>query len=125
MQEEEAERENREPDHDEETETGSKRSRDDLESEEEVSSSPKRVKVVNTSKFPWLKRRTEALASLPVDIRETYQQLKNFAADPKSIVTDILSTPGCPPFPQESGLMSCGGNMSTLVKCSTLPTQLN
>jgi hypothetical protein len=124
MQEEEAEQENREPDHDEETETGSKQSRDNLESEE-VSSSPKRVKVVNTSKFPWLKRRTEALASLPVDIRETYQQLENFAADPKSIVTDILSTPGCPPFPQESGLMLCGGNMSTLVKCSTLPTQLN
>ncbi|KAG2148202.1 uncharacterized protein EDB93DRAFT_1085003, partial [Suillus bovinus] len=24
--------------------------------------------------------------------------LENFAADPKSVVNDILSTPGCPPF---------------------------
>lgn len=39
------------------------------------------------------------LASLPSDIRETYKQLDNISADPKSIVTNILSTPGCPPFP--------------------------
>ncbi|KAG1799524.1 uncharacterized protein BJ212DRAFT_1288133, partial [Suillus subaureus] len=30
--------------------------------------------------------------------------LENFAADPKGIVTDILSTPGCPPFPPSEWL---------------------
>ncbi|KAG1775034.1 hypothetical protein EV702DRAFT_973772, partial [Suillus placidus] len=54
---------------------------------------------VDVNKFPWSQKRSKALASLPLDIRETYQQLENFTADLKSIVTDILSTPGCPPFP--------------------------
>ncbi|KAG2149756.1 hypothetical protein BD769DRAFT_1343408, partial [Suillus cothurnatus] len=53
---------------------------------------------VDSSKFPWSQRRTSGLASLPEDIRQTYQQLDNFAPDPKSDVYDILSTPGCPPF---------------------------
>ncbi|KAG2136604.1 uncharacterized protein EDB93DRAFT_1106808 [Suillus bovinus] len=44
-------------------------------------------------------QRTSALASLPEDIRATYKQLENFAIDPKSVVSNILSTPGCPPFP--------------------------
>jgi len=39
------------------------------------------------------------LASLPEAIRQTYEQLDNYAADPKQVVSDILSTPGCPPFP--------------------------
>ncbi|KAG1829378.1 hypothetical protein DFJ58DRAFT_671903 [Suillus subalutaceus] len=51
-----------------------------------------------------MQRRSTALASLPQDIRETYQQLENFAADPKSVVNDILSTPGCPPFPPSEWL---------------------
>ncbi|KAG1831829.1 hypothetical protein EV424DRAFT_1342795 [Suillus variegatus] len=41
---------------------------------------------------------------LTPDIRETYQQLENFAADPKSVINDILSTPGCPPFPPSKWL---------------------
>ncbi|OJA17976.1 hypothetical protein AZE42_08948 [Rhizopogon vesiculosus] len=28
-----------------------------------------------------------------------YEELENFAADPKQVVPAILSTPGCPPFP--------------------------
>ncbi|KAG1856453.1 hypothetical protein F4604DRAFT_1685478 [Suillus subluteus] len=99
QQEEEIERENRGPTDVEETKDGSKRGRDDSESEEEDLPSSKQAKVVNTSKFPWAQRHTEALASLPLDIRETYKQLDNFTADPKSVITNILSTPGCPPFP--------------------------
>ncbi|KAG2750891.1 hypothetical protein P692DRAFT_20727623, partial [Suillus brevipes Sb2] len=45
-----------------------------------------------------------ALASLPADIWETYRQLDNFSADPKGVVSNILSTPGCPPFPPSEWL---------------------
>ncbi|KAG0703309.1 hypothetical protein DFH29DRAFT_803616 [Suillus ampliporus] len=65
---------------------------------------PSEERPVDVSKFPWMQRWTEALATLPSDIRETYEQLKNFAADPKSVVTNILSTPGCPPFPPSEWL---------------------
>jgi len=59
----------------------------------------KRLKSTDPSKFPWHGKRVQALASLPENIRQTYEQLDNFAADPKQVVSDILSTPGCPPFP--------------------------
>ncbi|OAX39683.1 hypothetical protein K503DRAFT_799451 [Rhizopogon vinicolor AM-OR11-026] len=72
---------------------------DEAQSDDEDQLSVKRAKIVDPTKFPWFERRTMALASLPADIRRTYEQLENFAADPKQIVLDILSTPGCPPFP--------------------------
>ncbi|KIK42810.1 hypothetical protein CY34DRAFT_12162 [Suillus luteus UH-Slu-Lm8-n1] len=98
------ERENRGSAYDEEIEGGKKQPRDDSESEEESQPSSKRSKTVDVSKFPWSQKRNEALASLPEDIRQTYQQLENFSPDPKAVVTDILSTPGCPPFPPSEWL---------------------
>jgi hypothetical protein len=82
---------------------GQKGSREDTVSEDEDEPSSKCPKTINFSKFPWTKRRTEALASLPQDIRETYKQLENFASDPE-VVNDILSTPGCPPCPPSEWL---------------------
>ncbi|KAG0699423.1 hypothetical protein DFH29DRAFT_784351, partial [Suillus ampliporus] len=104
MPEEEAERENRGSSDAEESEAGSKRTRDESVSEGDEQPLSKRGKTVGVSKFPWMQRRTEALATLPSDIRETYEQLENFAADPKNVVTNILSTPGCPPFPPSEWL---------------------
>jgi len=81
-----------------------KQSRDVSVSEDKDEPQSKQAKTVDFSKFPWSKRRSSALASLPQDIRETYKQLKNFASDTKSVVNDILSTPGCPPFPPSEWL---------------------
>ncbi|KAG2088295.1 hypothetical protein BD769DRAFT_1680364 [Suillus cothurnatus] len=36
--------------------------------------------------------------------KETYSQLEDFATDPKGVVNDILSTPGCLPFPPSEWL---------------------
>ncbi|KAG1792250.1 uncharacterized protein BJ212DRAFT_1293310, partial [Suillus subaureus] len=102
--EEEANREDRGNNNPEETEAGQKQPRVVTDSEDEDEPSSKQAKTVDSSKFPWTQRQSTALASLPPDIRETYQQLKNFAADPKSVINDILSTPGCPPFPPSEWL---------------------
>ncbi|KAG2113133.1 uncharacterized protein F5147DRAFT_770991 [Suillus discolor] len=59
---------------------------------------------LDTSKFPWHKKRVTAIASLAPDIKQTFDQLERFAVDPKAVVRDILSTPGCPPFPPEQWL---------------------
>ncbi|KAG2742006.1 hypothetical protein P692DRAFT_20691152, partial [Suillus brevipes Sb2] len=96
--------EDRGSDADEEREVGKRGSCIDSGSEDGDEPSAKRAKTVDTSKFPWAKRRSSALASLPADIRKTYRQLDNFAADPKGVVSNILSTPGCPPFPPSEWL---------------------
>jgi len=94
-----AQRENRRLDSAEENENGGIHTRDEADSDDEDQRIVKRAKTVDPTKFPWFERRSAALASLPADIRQTYEQLENFAADPKQVVLDILSTPGCPPFP--------------------------
>jgi len=95
----EAERENRGSDDSQEAEVDGVRSGNESEVEYDEQRASKRAKTVDVSKFPWSGQRSSALASLLQDIRETYQQLDNFALDPKSVVQNILSTPGCPPFP--------------------------
>lgn len=104
FEEEEVNWEDRGRNHDEESEVGRKQSKAVSDSEDEDEPTFKRAKIVDSSKFPWTQRRLTVLASLPQDIRETYQQLENFAADPKSVINDILSTPGCPPFPPSEWL---------------------
>ncbi|KAG1871758.1 hypothetical protein DFJ58DRAFT_837078 [Suillus subalutaceus] len=83
FEEEETHREDRGSDNVEETEVGRKQTRVVTDSEDEDEPSSKQAKT---------------------DIRETYQQLENFATDPKGVVNDILSTPGCPPFPPSEWL---------------------
>ncbi|KAG6326001.1 hypothetical protein ID866_13088 [Astraeus odoratus] len=55
-------------------------------------------------KFPWNKQRTERVASLPEDIRTTFEQIRLYSIDPKTVVDSILSTPGCPVFPPSQWL---------------------
>jgi hypothetical protein len=95
----ETQRENRGSDDGEEAEDGGDGSDNESESELDEQRLAKRAKTIDVSKFPWSEQRSSALAALPEDIRQTYQQLDNFALDPKSVVQNILSTPGCPPFP--------------------------
>jgi hypothetical protein len=103
-EEEEVNREDRGSSPSEEAEGRKRGSRADSVSEDEDEPSSKRSKTVDSSKFPWAGKRHSALAALSPDIRETYKQLDNFSADPKSVVSDILSTPGCPPFPPSEWL---------------------
>jgi hypothetical protein len=95
----ETQRENRGSDDSQEAEDEGVRSGNESEVELNEQRFSKKSKTIDVSKFPWSGQRSSALASLPQDIWETYQQLDNFALDPKSVVQNILSTPGCPLFP--------------------------
>ncbi|KAI6013551.1 hypothetical protein EDC04DRAFT_2904564 [Pisolithus marmoratus] len=65
----------------------------------------KRVRTqLNVSLFPWNERRESQVASLPEDIKSTFEQIKLYSRDPKQVVEHILSTPGCPPFPPSQWL---------------------
>jgi hypothetical protein len=88
-----------------EVEKGLRRQRDGSESSDEDEPAVKRVRgQLNTSKFPWHQKRVSAIATLALDIKQTFEQLERFSVDPKGVVRDILSTPGCPPFPPEQWL---------------------
>jgi hypothetical protein len=41
---------------------------------------------------------------LAPDIKQTFEQLERFLVDPKGVIQDIFSMPGCPPFPPEQWL---------------------
>lgn len=74
-------------------------------SAEEPERPVKRLKTKpDPKRFPWHQRRSTELATLSTDIRKTFEQLELFASDPKSVVENILSTPGCPPFPPSQWL---------------------
>ncbi|KAL4068729.1 hypothetical protein V8B97DRAFT_1872886 [Scleroderma yunnanense] len=59
---------------------------------------------LDVSRFPWAKRREVQVATLPEDIRTTFEQIKLYSRDPKRVVEHILSSPGCPPFPPSQWL---------------------
>ncbi|KIK45154.1 hypothetical protein CY34DRAFT_78442 [Suillus luteus UH-Slu-Lm8-n1] len=92
-------------DEDQEVEERGRRDWDSSESSDEDEQPSKRSKGrLDTSKFPWHEKRVNAIATLSPDIKQTFDQLKRFSVDPKGVVRDILSTPGCPPFPPEQWL---------------------
>ncbi|KAG1799970.1 hypothetical protein EV424DRAFT_1332318, partial [Suillus variegatus] len=105
-QQQEAEGRTTEPgDEDQEGEERVRRERDSSESSDEDERPSKRSKGrLDTSKFPWHEKRVSAIAALSPDIKQTFEQLERFSVDPKGVVRDILSTPGCPPFPPEQWL---------------------
>ncbi|KAI6000277.1 hypothetical protein EDC04DRAFT_2584078, partial [Pisolithus marmoratus] len=59
---------------------------------------------LDVSLFPWNERRESWVASLPEDIKSTFEQIELYSRDPKQVVKHILSTPGCPPFPPSQWL---------------------
>jgi hypothetical protein len=90
---------------DQEDEGGIRRERDSSESSDEDERPSKRSKGrLDSTKFPWHEKRVNAIAALAPDIKQTFDQLERFSVDPKGVVRDILSTPGCPPFPPEQWL---------------------
>jgi hypothetical protein len=88
-----------------EVENGAGRERDSSESSDEDERPSKHSKGrLDTSKFPWHGKRVNAIAALAPDFKQTFEQLEHFSVNPKGVVQDILSTPGCPPFPPEQWL---------------------
>ncbi|KAG2125830.1 uncharacterized protein EDB93DRAFT_1097570, partial [Suillus bovinus] len=88
-----------------EVENRVRRGRDSSESSDEDERVSKRSKgKLDTTKFPWHEKRVNTIASLALDIKQTFEQLEQFSVDPKGVMRDILSTPGCPPFPPEQWL---------------------
>ena len=59
---------------------------------------------LDVTRFPWHERRETQVASLPEDIKRTFEHIKMYLKDPKRVVEHILSTPGCPPFPPSQWL---------------------
>ena len=59
---------------------------------------------LDVTHFPWNEHRGTRVASLPEDIKQTFEQIKLYSKDPKCVVEHILSTPGCPPFPPSQWL---------------------
>lgn len=108
---------------DEESQLRKRGSRADSSSEDEDKPSTKWSKTIDTSKFPWAQKWTTVLAALLVYIWDTYWQLDNFVVDPTSVISNILSTPGCPPFPPSKWLNLV--RWKTLERCLTQPTLLN
>ncbi|KAG1726409.1 hypothetical protein EDB19DRAFT_1914664 [Suillus lakei] len=92
-------------DEDQEVEERVRRERDSSESSDEDEQPSKCSKGhLDTSKFPWHEKHVNAIATLSPDIKQTFDQLERFSVNPKGVVRDILSTPGCPPFPPEQWL---------------------
>ncbi|KAG0694186.1 hypothetical protein DFH29DRAFT_880868 [Suillus ampliporus] len=89
----------------EEVESRIRKDRGGSESSDEDDSSRKHHRgQLDTTKFPWHEKQVAAIATLAPNIKQTFEQLECFAVDPKVVVQDILSTPGCPPFPPEQWL---------------------
>ncbi|KAI5981230.1 hypothetical protein EDD15DRAFT_2204302 [Pisolithus albus] len=81
--------------------SGSDRSTDRISDVGEDEHQPaKRVRTqLDVSRFPWNQQRESRVASLPEDIKSTFEKIELYSRDPKQVVEHILSTPGCPPFP--------------------------
>ncbi|KAG6328108.1 hypothetical protein ID866_10981, partial [Astraeus odoratus] len=81
-------------------ENGSSSSSESSQSDDEADRPSKRAKLqMDNENFPWNKHRTERVVSLPEDIQTTFEQIRLYSSDPKTVVDSILSTPGCPVFP--------------------------